>query len=121
MSNNLIIEAIYIAPDTKRFIVHAPTIAYKHQPGQFIVVRISRTGERIPLSIVDSDRIHGTITLIVKEIGKTTRLINQLQANDTILDLVGPLGRPTKLGNFGHAVLIGGGVGRGPIIRPCTA
>jgi len=111
MANNLILEANYIALDTKRFIVHAPIIARKHHPGQFVIVRISKTGERIPLSIVDSDPIHGTITLIVKEIGKTTRFINQLQANDTILDLVGPLGRPTRLKNFGHAVLIGGGVG----------
>ncbi len=111
MQNNLILEATHIAPDTKRFIVNAPIIARKHRPGQFVILRISNTGERIPLSIVDSDPIHGTITLIVKEIGKTTRCINQLSAGESILDLVGPLGRPTKIKNFGQAVLIGGGVG----------
>ena len=111
MSQHTIFEAEFIAQDIKKFIVHAPVIAKKRKPGQFIIIRISDQGERIPLTIVDSDQKAGTITLIVQGIGKSTREINQLEAGESIQDLVGPLGNPSEIENFGHVVVIGGGVG----------
>lgn len=111
MTQNNILSADFIAPDIKRFIIQAPIIARKRKPGQFIILRISKTGERIPLTIVDSDAEKGTLTLIVQGIGKSTREINQLEAGDTIRDLVGPLGTPSEIGIFGNVLVIGGGVG----------
>ena len=111
MSDNRILDTGFIAPDIKRFLIHAPVIARKRLPGQFVIIRISETGERIPLTIVDSDPKAGTITLIVQGIGKSTRELNQLDIGDNILDLVGPLGNASEIENFGHVVVIGGGVG----------
>jgi glutamate synthase (NADPH) small chain len=111
MSQHTILDAHFIAPDIKLFVIHAPVIARKRKPGQFVIVRISETGERIPLTIVDSDGSAETITLIVQGIGKSTREINQLEAGDSIRDMVGPLGNPSDVDNFGHVVVIGGGVG----------
>ncbi|MFW5714306.1 MAG: sulfide/dihydroorotate dehydrogenase-like FAD/NAD-binding protein, partial [Brevefilum sp.] len=111
MTTNTILSAEFIAPDIKQFTIKAPLIAKKRKPGQFVIVRLSKTGERIPLTIVDSDFVKGTITLIVQGIGKSTRDINQKIAGDTIQDIVGPLGMPSEIENFGNAVVIGGGVG----------
>ena len=111
MSEHSILDAQFIAPEIKQFIINAPVIAKKRKPGQFVIIRISDTGERIPLTIVDSDNSAGTITLIVQGIGKSTREINQLESGDLILDMVGPLGNPSEVDNFGHVVVIGGGVG----------
>jgi len=111
MSQNKIIEAKFIAPDIKWFRVFAPVIARKRKPGQFVIIRVSDRGERIPLTIVDSDDEAGTITLIVQGIGKSTQALNRLEVGDTIKDLVGPLGRPSEIEYFGHVVVIGGGVG----------
>jgi ferredoxin/flavodoxin---NADP+ reductase len=106
-----IIDARFLAPDVKRFQIEAPRIARKRKAGQFVIVRLHEHGERIPLTIADSDLAAGTITLIVQGIGKTTRLMNSLNAGDAILDVVGPLGEPSHVENFGSVVIIGGGVG----------
>ena len=111
MSQHTILDAKFIAPEIKKFIIHAPVIAKKRKPGQFVIIRISESGERIPLTIVDSDNAAGTITLIVQGIGKSTQEINLLEAGDSIRDMVGPLGNPSEVDNFGHVVVIGGGVG----------
>jgi len=106
-----IVEAEFLAPDIKKFEIVAPRIAKKRQAGQFVIVRIHEHGERIPLTIADSDLESGTITLIVQGIGKTTKLMNSLDAGDYILDVVGPLGKPSEVKNYGTVVVIGGGVG----------
>jgi ferredoxin--NADP+ reductase len=106
-----ITEARFLAPDVKLFRVMAPRVARKQQPGQFAIVRIHEHGERIPLTIADSNLTDGTITIIVQGIGKTTKLLNQLNAGDSILDVVGPLGRPSDVRLFGTVVVISGGVG----------
>ena len=106
-----IAEARFLAPDVKLFRVVAPRVARKQQPGQFVIIRIHEQGERIPLTIADSDPTDGTITIIVQGIGKTTKLLNQLNAGDSILDVVGPLGRPSDVHLFGTVVVISGGVG----------
>jgi ferredoxin--NADP+ reductase len=106
-----IVEADVLAPDVKRFVIEAPRVARKRQAGQFVIVRVHAHGERIPLTIADGDPKRGTVTLIVQGIGKTTKLMNQLGAGDALLDLVGPLGKPSEVKEYGTVVVIGGGVG----------
>ncbi len=106
-----IISAEFLAPKIKRFIIEAPKIARKRKAGQFVIIRIKEGGERIPLTIADSNISAGTITLIVQGIGRTTTELNSLNAGENILDVVGPLGKPSHIENFGTAISIGGGVG----------
>jgi len=108
---NKIIEARFLAPDVKLFEIDAPRIAEKRKAGQFVIVRVHDDGERIPLTIADSNKEKGTITIIVQGIGKTTKYLNTMNTGDMIHDLVGPLGRASHIENFGTAVSIGGGVG----------
>ncbi len=106
-----IIKAEFIAPNVKRFLIEAPKIAKKRKAGQFVIIRVNDHGERVPLTIADSNVDDGTITLIVQGIGRTTKELNDLGNGDFIHDLVGPLGKPSHIENFGTAVSIGGGVG----------
>ncbi len=106
-----ITEARFIAPEIKLFKIKAPKIAEKRKAGQFVIIRIGEYGERVPLTIADSDIGEGTVTLIVQGIGKTTRQLNLMERGDEIMDIVGPLGMPSHIENFGTAVSIGGGVG----------
>jgi ferredoxin--NADP+ reductase len=108
---NKIIEARNLAPDVKLFKIAAPQIANKRQAGQFVILRVHKEGERIPLTIADSNVQDGSITIIVQGIGKTTKYMNTLQAGDSIMDVVGPLGKPSHIACFGTVVVIGGGVG----------
>ena len=111
MSHFPIINAAFIAPEVKRFIIKAPAIAQKRKAGQFAIVQISERGERVPMTIVDSDASSGTITLIVQAVGKTTIEMNQLNTGDHVHYVVGPLGTPSRIENFGNVIVIGGGVG----------
>ncbi len=108
---NRIVNARFIGPDIRLIEIEAPKIALKRKAGQFIILRVHDKGERIPLTIADSNNEKGTITIIVQGIGKSTKHLNSLEAGDFIHDLVGPLGRPSEIENFGTAVSIGGGVG----------
>ena len=106
-----IVAAKLLGPGVKQFDITAPRIARKQRPGQFVIIRLHENGERIPLTIKGSDPNAGTITLVVQGIGKTTQLLNELEAGDSILDVVGPLGKPSDIETFGTVVVIGGGVG----------
>jgi len=106
-----IIEARFLAENVKLFRIEAPEIVRARRAGQFVIVRIENNGERIPLTIADSSIKDGTITLVVQEVGKTTFIMNRLEKGDSILDVVGPLGKPTHIENFGTAVCVGGGIG----------
>jgi ferredoxin/flavodoxin---NADP+ reductase len=106
-----IISAKFLAPNIKRFEILSPKISCKRKPGQFVIIRIDESGERIPLTIADSNDKNGTITIIVQGVGRTTMELNKLEAGDNILDVVGPLGKPSEIEHFGTAVSIGGGVG----------
>jgi NAD(P)H-flavin reductase len=99
-------------PVTKMLVVHAPEIAKVCKPGQFVMIRVDETGERIPLTIADFDRTNGDITIVFQEVGKTTRLLGSLEKGEYILDFVGPLGRPSETDKkYGTVVAIGGGCG----------
>jgi len=106
-----IIHAAFLAPGIKRFVIEAPRIARKQKPGQFVILRIYEEGERIPVTIENSDPERGTINIVVQAAGKTTRLLNSLETGDSILDVVGPLGKPSEIANYGTVVVVGGGVG----------
>jgi len=98
-------------PVTKMLIVQAPEIAKVCKPGQFVMIRVNETGERIPLTIADFDREKGEITIVFQEVGKTTRLLGSLEKGEYILDFVGPLGRPSETEKYGTVVAVGGGCG----------
>lgn len=106
-----IVNAQYIAPGIKRFTIEAPRIARKQRPGQFVIIRIRENGERIPLTIERSDPERGTVNIVVQALGKTTHLLNSLETGDSIMDIVGPLGKPSEIAMYGTVVTIGGGVG----------
>lgn len=100
-----------VAPQVDAMIVVAPYIARHHQAGNFVVLRIDEKGERIPLTIADSDSEKGTITLLFQKIGKTTEELGRLKAGKVIRDIAGPLGHATPILDYGHCVLVGGGIG----------
>ncbi len=104
-----------IAKDTTLFVIAAPDIARKAEPGQFVVIRLQEQGERIPLTLADMDTAAGTITLIALEIGYTTKQLARLNTGDNILDVAGPLGEPTHIEKIGTIVGLGGGIGIAPL------
>ena len=111
-----ILEKRPLTPVTKLYKVDAPLIAKKAKPGQFVIVRVRDGGERIPLTIADYDREAGTLTIVVQEVGTTTRQFGQLEVGDEILDLVGPLGMPLEIPVEGHIIGIGGGFGAAALL-----
>jgi len=106
-----IIDKRVLAPTITRFEIRAPFIARKRKAGNFVMIRVEESGERIPLTIADSNAEAGTITLIVQAIGGTTKLLCSKKAGDSLLDVVGPLGNPTPIENHGVVACVGGGVG----------
>jgi len=95
--------------------IEASAIAKKAKAGQFVVVRVDELGERIPLTLADWDAQKGTVTLVAMQVGTTTYKLSCLNASDSILDLIGPLGLPSEIENFGTVVCVGGGVGVAPV------
>jgi ferredoxin--NADP+ reductase len=110
-----ILQAIDLAPGCRRFEVVAPRIAQKARAGQFIILRVEENGERIPLTIAHKNADEGWISLIFQVVGETTAKLALLDKGDRLQDLVGPLGRPTHITNFGHVVCVGGGIGAAPL------
>jgi ferredoxin--NADP+ reductase len=106
-----IVEAHTVGLNIKQFVVEAPRIARKQRPGQFIILRLHEKGERIPLTIKSSDPAAGTVTIVAQAVGKTTSMLCELNAGDSILDMVGPLGHPSEITHFGTAAIVAGSVG----------
>lgn len=99
----------------KLIVVEAPVVARKAKPGQFVVVLTDEQSERIPLTIADFDAQLGTITLIFQEVGKSTCQMGTLEVGEGFANVVGPLGKPTKIENYGTVIVVGGGVGIAPL------
>ncbi len=110
-SRFLILGKWTLAPSIAKFRIRAPFVARKHRAGNFVIVRIDETGERIPLTVVESDPIEGSITLIIQAVGKTTKALCAMQVGEALSDVVGPLGNPTPIENHGAVACVGGGVG----------
>ena len=106
-----IVEKKILAPTITKYVIEAPYVAKKRQAGNFVIIRVEETGERIPLTLVDSDLAKGTITLIVQAIGKTTKALTLKKEGDFISDVMGPLGNPTPIETGKTIACIGGGVG----------
>lgn len=110
-----IIEKKVLSDTVKLMKVKAPLVAQKAQPGQFIILRIDEKGERIPLTIADTDKKQGTVTIIFLEVGKTTKQLGSLDVGDSIENFAGPLGRSSEVKKYGTVVCVGGGVGIAPL------
>ena len=106
-----IVERRALNPTVTKLVIHAPLIAKKAQPGQFIIVRPFEDSERIPLTVADYDRENGTITIIFQVVGGTTMELNSLTEGESVHDFVGPLGTASKLDGLKHVAVVGGGVG----------
>ncbi len=108
---NKILKKEELAEKIKRIEVEAPLISKKAKPGQFVILRVDEKGERIPLTIADANPEKGTITLIFQEVGTTTTKLGLLEEGEEILNLAGPLGKPTEIEKYGSVCIIVGGVG----------
>lgn len=112
---NEILELKKLAPEINLLKLNVPLITQKAKAGQFVVLRINEEGERIPMSITDLNTETGILTIIFQEVGKTTAHLAILKKGDVLADVVGPLGIPTHMKNFGTCVCVGGGIGIAPI------
>jgi len=108
---NKIIFKQRLSENVVRIDVIAPVIATRAMAGQFVVLRVNDTGERIPLTIYSATETPGAIALIFQEVGATTKMLGALNAGDFIADIVGPLGRPATIASYDTVIVIGGGVG----------
>ena len=106
-----ILEKQALNPTVTKMVIDAPLVARKAEPGQFIIYRASEDGERVPLTIADFDREKGTVTIIFQIVGGSTMELNALNAGDSLVDFVGPLGTPSKLEGLKKVAVVGGGVG----------
>lgn len=111
-----ILEKARLNPVIWKMVLDAPFVARRAKAGQFVIVKIDEKGERIPLTINDSDAASGTITIIFQEAGATTKHLGCLNRGDEISDLLGPLGKETDFGNCGKVALVAGGVGIAEIL-----
>ncbi|MBQ8831316.1 MAG: sulfide/dihydroorotate dehydrogenase-like FAD/NAD-binding protein [Oscillospiraceae bacterium] len=99
------------AATTMEMVVEAPLVSRKCKAGQFIIFRLDEFGERVPLTIADYDREKGTVTIMFQPVGRSTQMLAELEAGDSILDFVGPLGKPTEVEGLKRVAVLGGGVG----------
>lgn len=112
---NKIIKKSQYSEKVYRFEVEAPLIAKSRKAGNFVIVRVDKNGERMPLTIADADIEKGTITLVVQKVGLSSTKLCMLNEGDSVADVVGPLGNPTHIEHFGTVVCAGGGVGVAPM------
>jgi len=119
---NKIVAARLLADKTMLFEIEAQHISERGRAGQFVILRVSDDGERIPLTIAHRDVNKGTITIVAQEVGKTTRDLNALKVGDEILDLAGPLGKATEIPEGNKTILcVGGGIGNAVVWPMATA
>ncbi|MBN2514582.1 MAG: sulfide/dihydroorotate dehydrogenase-like FAD/NAD-binding protein [Deltaproteobacteria bacterium] len=116
---NRIVETEFLSHAVVKMVIEAPDVAKKRKAGQFIVLMTDEKGERIPLTIVDSDSEKGTVTIIFQVVGKTTTCLSDMKEGESLYCVLGPLGRPTEIEKFGTTVCVGGGVGIG-VVYPIT-
>ena len=112
---NKIIGKERFSENVVKFVVEAPLIARSRKAGHFVIVRVGEKGERIPLTIAGADINNGTIDLVIQSVGKSSRIICELNVGDHFTDVVGPLGQATHIEKVGTVVCAGGGVGVAPL------
>jgi ferredoxin/flavodoxin---NADP+ reductase len=116
-----VIESVSLAPNVRKLVVKAPHVTRHCGPGQFVIVRATPEGERIPLTIGSSDPVAGTITLFIQAIGRSTTELCSIETGGSLCDVAGPMGHKTDVHNVGHAVIVGGGVGTAVIYPQARA
>lgn len=113
---NKIVEKKQLSETVYLMRLEAPLIAGERKPGQFVILQLDDDyGERIPLTIADADSDSGTVTIIFQAVGKTTKILAEMKEGDSVESLVGPLGTPTHIKNYGKVVCVGGGIGVAPM------
>jgi ferredoxin/flavodoxin---NADP+ reductase len=112
---NKILAKKEICEKIHQFKIEAPHLVEKAKAGQFVILKENEAGERVPMSIGGLDKENGVLTVVIQEVGKTSASMNRMKTGDSFSDVVGPLGVPTHIENFGNCVCIGGGVGIPPI------
>lgn len=113
---NVITEKEFFSENVVKLVVEAPLIARSRKPGNFVILRVSEKGERVPLTIAGSDNEKGTITLIAQKVGVSTEKLAAMNPGDSLVDLVGPLGKATEIHKVGTILACGGGVGVAPLL-----
>jgi ferredoxin--NADP+ reductase len=111
-----IIEKEYFSKHVVKVVLEAPEIAKSRLPGHFVIIKIGKTGERIPLTIASADAVKGTITLVIQKVGVSSDKLANLEVGDVVTDVVGPLGQATHIDNVGTVLCAGGGVGVAPLL-----
>jgi len=110
-----------VTPNVKYFEVHAPAVAHKSKPGQFVIVRAKETGERLPITIAGTDSEKGTVEIYFAEVGKSSTELGALEEGESILNFAGPLGNSVKIENYGNILCVGGGVFVGAMLYQIRA
>ena len=113
---NKIVKKEYLSENVVKLEVETPLIAKSRKAGHFVIVKVGKYGERIPLTIASADKVKGTITLVIQAVGNSSKKICALNEGEYITDLVGPLGKATHIENFGTVVCACGGVGTAPML-----
>lgn len=113
---NKIVEKEHLNNNVVKLVIEAPRIAQKRKAGHFVIVKINKKGERIPLTIADADPKKGTVTLIIQKVGVTSHKLSLMNEGDTLADVVGPLGHATEIEKVGTVLCAGGGVGIAPLL-----
>ncbi len=110
-----------LSPNTISYELYAPLVAAACQSGQFVILRVDEDGERVPFTVADYDRAAGTVTVIVQTVGATTYKLSKMEQGGVLADVVGPLGKPTDLGDAQNVILVGGGIGSAVIYPQAAA
>ena len=113
---NTILSKRHFSENVVELVIEAPLIAKARRAGHFVIVRVDPQGERMPLTIADADPEKGTITLVVQQMGVSSAKLCRLNEGDAVADIVGPLGKATKIMNYGTVVCACGGVGAAPML-----
>ncbi len=113
---NKIVEKEQLNTNVVKLVIDAPRIAQKRKAGHFVIVKINKKGERIPLTIADADPAKGTVTLVIQKVGVTSHKLCLMEKGDYIDDVVGPLGHATEISDVGTVLCAGGGVGIAPLL-----
>jgi ferredoxin/flavodoxin---NADP+ reductase len=113
---NKIIDKEFLSEKVVKLVIHSPWIAKKRKAGHFVIIKIGEKGERIPLTISSADVLKGTITLIIQKVGVTSHKLANLNIDDEITDISGPLGQATDIKKVGTVLCAGGGVGIAPLL-----
>lgn len=113
---NKIVEKEFFSENVIKLVMEAPEIARARKPGHFVIIRVDKKGERIPLTIAGADEKKGTITLIIQRVGVSSFKLTELKVGDFIEDVAGPMGLPTHIEKVGTVLCAGGGVGVAPLL-----